>query len=330
MLFMPRLRQSRDVLEVEPPQPPRRAVRQKVGLALGGGAAKGWAHIGVIKALLDNGLVPDVVAGTSIGAVAGGCYAAGKLAELEQFALSLTKRNVFAYMDLTLARRGLIAGGKLRDRFNAQLSGCQIETLATPFAAVATEIETGHEVWTRKGDLVEAMRASYALPGIFEPVGIGGRWLMDGAFVNPIPVTTARALGADVVIAVNLNSDVFMRSSVIQSHGPDEAAAVPAPKAAGLFGPMLGIASMFRRGGGETEQSPGIATVMVDAFNIVQDRIARSRLAGDPPDLMINPKLAGLGLMEFHRAREAIAIGEEAARRLMPEIRSCFASAAAG
>ena len=331
MLFMPRLRQSRDLDAIEAPPPLRRAARPKVGLALGGGAAKGWAHIGVVKALTENGLIPDIVAGTSIGAVAGGCWAAGKIAALENFATGLTKRNVFSFMDFTLARRGLISGDKLRRQLNAHLDGCLIEDLPVPFAAVATEIETGHEVWTRKGSLVEAMRASYALPGIFEPVGIGGRWLMDGAFVNPIPVTTARALGADVVIAVNLNSDVFMRSSVIHSHGPRSGApdAAGLAKQPGLFAPVLGMASLFRRSAERGEAGPGIATVMVDAFNIVQDRIARSRLAGDPPDMMINPKLGGLGLMEFHKARDSIAIGEEATLRVLPEIKSCFAAALA-
>ena len=168
----------------------------KIGLALGGGAARGWAHIGVIEALRAAGIVPHVIAGTSIGAVVGGCYAAGRLKEVTSFATELTRRKVFSYLDFNLAGSGLINGQRLCDRLEDHLGGKTIESLPVPFTAVATEIGTGHEVWLSRGKLVEAMRASYAIPGIFRPVRIGSSWLFDGALVNPVPVSAARALGS--------------------------------------------------------------------------------------------------------------------------------------
>src|SRR5215203_7180049 len=178
----------------------------KVGLALGGGAARGWCHIGVMRVLQSAGIVPDIIAGCSIGAVVGGCYAAGKLDELEAFALSLTKRRVMGLLDFHITGSGLIGGDRLKRLLERDLSDMRVETLPVRFATVATELGTGHEIWLTRGPLVEMMRASYALPGVFDPIRLGGRWLMDGALVNPIPITVARALGADVVICVNLNT----------------------------------------------------------------------------------------------------------------------------
>src|SRR4051794_16259465 len=273
-----------------PVERPKRA-KVKIGLALGGGAARGWSHIGVMRVLSDAGIVPDVIAGCSIGAVVGGCYAAGKLDALEAFALSLTKRRVMGLLDFHIAGSRLIAGGRLQKLLDQDLVDRRVETLPVKFCTIATELVSGHEIWLTRGPLVQAMRASYALPGIFDPVMIGGRWLMDGALVNPIPITAARALGADIVICVNLNSEVRARGTVIQSYdaadpGSDQEeieTVMAEPRRWGLFAP--GRPSRPRK-----PNAPGIATVMVDAFNITQDRIARSRLAGDPPDVMIAPK----------------------------------------
>jgi len=301
------------------------APQPRLGLALGAGAARGWAHIGVIRALIENGVEPRIVAGTSIGAVVGGCYAAGRLAELEAFARSLSMRRVLGLMDVRLGRSGLMAGERLRRALERDLADVRVEDLASPFAAVATELRSGHEIWLTRGGLVDAMRASYALPGVFDPVNIAGRWLVDGALVNPIPVTTARALGADVILAVNLHGDVLKRGAIIPAHGEilerEAEGKLPAVER-GVFGQMRSAASMMnpfaRRG--IVAASPGMASVMIDAFNIVQDRIARSRMAGDPPDITVSPRLGKLGLFEFHRADEAIALGREATLRAMPEI----------
>ncbi|QFU16855.1 patatin-like phospholipase family protein [Microvirga thermotolerans] len=292
--------------------------RIRIGLALGGGAARGWSHIGVLRTLSEAGIVPDVIAGCSIGAVVGGCYAAGKLDELETFARSLTKRRVMGLLDFHISGSGLIAGTRLQRLLDHDLTDKKVEDLPIRFCTIATELASGHEIWLTRGSLVQAMRASYALPGVFDPVLIGGRWLMDGALVNPIPITAARALGADLVICVNLNGEIRIRGTVIQSYDSDSdereiEEAMVEPRRWGIFPPS-------RAGKPRKPNAPGIATVMVDAFNITQDRIARSRLAGDPPDVMIAPKLSKMGLFEFHRAEECIALGRQATERALPDI----------
>jgi len=303
-------------------QVPPATTRPSIGLALGGGAARGFAHIGVMRTLLAAGIVPDVIVGTSIGAVVGGCYAAQNLDQLEDWARTLTVRGVLGYLDISLSGSGLIRGGNLAKQLDASLAGVRIDDLGTRFAAIATEFNTGHEIWLTRGRLAEALRASYALPGIFPPVHLGGRWLVDGALVNPVPVSAARALGARLVIAVNLNSDLFGRGTIISSHGSDESDEVPAEQTKrGIFGERsLRRQVLGRRG------RPGIPTVMVEAFNVMQDRITRARLAGDPPDVLISPRLGQLGWFDFHRGSEAIAVGAEAAQRSLPAITEAIAA----
>jgi NTE family protein len=296
--------------------------KTKIGLALGGGAARGWAHIGVIKALVEAGVKPDIIVGTSIGAVVGACHSAGNLDALTDFARGLTRRRVFGYLDFNLAGTGLINGQRLCDRLGHELGDLCIEDLNPRFTAVATEIGTGHEIWLSRGCLVDAVRASYALPGIFRPVKINGRWLFDGALVNPIPVSVCRAHGARYVIAVNLNFDVCGRGTIDPHFEPEVATEPPEPEPQTIPGKngravrRLLQRQLFGRG----EAAPGISKVMVEAFNIVQDRIARSRLAGDPPDAMINLRLSDIGLFDFHRAQELIARGEEAAKRSLADM----------
>lgn len=301
--------------EKKPPAPPR------IGLALGSGAARGWAHIGVLRALDEIGVRPDIVAGTSMGAIVGGCYCAGLLDPLEAFGRRLTRRKVFGLLDINFGGGGLFTGSKVTRLLEAELKDTRIETLTPRFVCVATELRTGHEVWMQRGRLVNAIRASYAIPGIFQPVFLNGRWLVDGAVVNPVPVSVCRAFGADIVIAVNLSSDLFGRGTVIHDHASEDAP--PAP------------AALARASGNQlqrqlidgTDGPPGIPAVMVDAYNIIQDRIARSRLAGDPPDVAIGPRLGVIGHFEFHRAREAIEIGYETGQRAATDIRQVLAAA---
>lgn len=288
-----------------------------IGLALGGGAARGWAHIGVLRAFERAGLKTKVIVGTSIGAVVGGCYAAGQLDALEDFARSLTRRRMFGLMDFRL-RSGIIGGDRLRHLLDDHLGGTLIEALPVKFAAVATEIGSGHEVWLSKGPLVPAMRASYALPGMFEPVKLGGRWLFDGALVNPVPVTGARALGADLVVAINLNGDLLGRGTVLAGQDAAEDQGDPTTGATQRFG--------WRKTPPHDPGRPGLATIMIETFNITQDRITRSRLAGDPPDIHIKPALGRIGLFEFHRAADAIALGEDAGEHALVEIRAMLAT----
>jgi len=313
-------------------EPGVRRRRPAIGLVLGAGAARGWAHIGVCQELMALGIAPCIVVGASIGAVVGGCFAAGRLAELEAFTRSLTKRSVLGLMDVSFSGGGLLGGARLRRRLEQVFAGAKIEDLPIRFAAVATELGSGNEIWLTRGALIEALRASYALPGVFEPVRWGGRWLIDGALVNPVPVTLARALGADKVIAVNIVSDALGRAATLRDPHEIDAAEEAAQEEAveaearGAFIDALGMrsgASLLRRqftraGAGA---APSIASVMIDAFNITQDRVTRSRLAGDPPDVMITARLGKIGLFEFHRGPELIALGRDAARRAVDDLR---------
>jgi len=304
--------------------------RPVIGLALGGGAARGFAHIGIVKTLVAHGILPNVVVGTSIGAVIGGAYASGHLDTLEQWARSLQPRSVLGYLDIRLNGSGLIGGAKLAAGLEAAIGQSLIEDLPVKFATVATEVRTGHEIWLTRGRMVDAMRASYALPGIFSPVLIGDRWLVDGALVNPVPVSAARAMGAEIVIAANLSSDVFTHSTTIYSHGPSADVAVSVVPQAEIPPPKRGLGKFFSAertmkreffgGGGR----PGISTVMVDAFNIMQDRITRARLAGDPPDLLISPRVGQIGWFDFHRADDLIAYCARAAQRAIESIQEAI------
>ena len=314
--------------------------RRRIGLALGGGSALGWAHIGVIRELTAQGLAIDVVAGTSIGAVVGACHAAGRLDALEGFARGLNRRRVFAMMDPSLGGSALIGGTRLRKRLERELGHLCIEDLALPFAAVTTELGSGREVCLGSGDVVDALRASYALPGIFEPLLIDRRWLFDGAMSNPVPVSVARALGADHVIAVNLTGslpgsgglhDIMNDSSLadldaIASGVAEEASDVQATsrvtKARRL---LFARRRLFRR---RADGAPGIAGVMVSAFSIAQERISRARLAIDPPDVMLYARTPGVGLFEFHRAAELIEHGRLVVRRAMPDIEARLTASA--
>ena len=325
MMFMPKFRSNAETADREHTVPERAPV---IGLALGGGSARGWAHIGVLKKLDEIGIRPQIVVGTSIGSVVGGCWAAGRLAELEVFARNISKRSLLGMMDWSITGSGLLSGDRLRRQLEEHFKGAVIEDLPVKFAAIATEIKTGHEIWLTRGSITDAMRASYALPGIFVPVHVAGRWLMDGALTNPVPVGVARALGAEMIIAVNLHTDVLGRSGVIHQHGGDAALPeVPPPEVDNAHQSLFSTVSQrllnpFGTAATEDEKDerPGILSVMLDAFNITQDRIARSRLAGDPPDVTIGPKIGGIGLSEFHRAEEAIAAGEAATMRAMDDI----------
>jgi NTE family protein len=304
--------------------------RPSIGLALGGGAARGFAHIGVLKALIEKGYPPDIIAGTSIGAVVGGCYAAGKFDAVEQWARSLTRGRLLRYLDFSLGGSGLLNGGRLAEKLTEALSDIAIEDLPVRFAAIATEIGTGHEIWLTRGKLSDAIRASYALPGVFPPARLGDRWLMDGALVNPVPVSAARALGARVVIAVNVNTDLYGRGTTIYDHGrsaENDTSIEQAVVNRGLFG-MFGADKAAKRRFFGTADRPGISSVMVDAFNVMQDRITRARLAGDPPDVMISPRVGPIGLFDFHRAADAITLGTEATEKAMESIAETIAALA--
>lgn len=308
------------------------APRPRIGLALGSGVARGWTHIGVIRALVDHDIIPDVVAGTSIGAMVGGAYLSGKLDSLADWATSLTRMRMLRFLDIPFRGGGIIAGDRLRAAVREHFGDVTFEDLRAPLACVATELDTGHEVWLRTGLLIDAMEASYALPGMFTPVSIGGRWFVDGALVNPVPISVCRAMGARLVISVNPNADQFgkfaRRASSNSGNGQsatDETASFnvqPLPTGGIIDRPR----NLLMRGiFGREARKPSMFDVMVSSLTIIQDRLARSRLAGDPPDVAISPRIGHIGMLEFARAQEAIDIGYEAGSQAIGTIRDAMA-----
>jgi NTE family protein len=301
--------------------------RPSIGLALGGGGARGWAHIGVLRTLSRAGIEPDIISGTSVGALVGGVHLAGKLDQLEDWARGLSKLRIVSYLDLQVGG-GMIGGHRLSATMREHLGAVRIEELPLPFTCVATDLLTGHEVWLRKGDLVDMLRASMSLPGLFSPLEVDGRWLVDGALVNPLPVSVCRAMGAHVVIAVNLSADPIGRARmpgqrIARAAGFDLLNEMPKLSDGGNHGVGAWLRSVF----GREPNSPSLFGVMVQSLNILLDRVTRSRLAGEPPDVSIAPRLGHIGLLEFDRAQEVIAEGALAAERALDELRDAIAGA---
>lgn len=259
--------------------------KPRIGLALGAGSARGWAHIGVIRALEEAGIRADFVAGTSIGALVGAAYAAGELDRLEEWVRKLRVRDVVGLMDVSL-HGGLIKGERLFESARRDFADPPIEGLRTPFAATATTLHGGEEIWLRSGSALDAVRASISVPGLFPPVSRDGVLLVDGGLANPVPVSLVRAMGADVIIAVELGS--------------------------GVLGRLL-----------PTDQaSPSMLDVVITSMQVMQARIARSRMAGEPPHVLVSPRLGHFGVMDYHRAGEAIEEGRRAVERVADHIAS--------
>lgn len=287
-------------------------MKPKVGLALGSGSARGWAHIGVIRALEDAGVRPDMVCGCSIGALVGAAYVGGDLDRLEKWVSGLAWKDVLGFMDVGFSG-GLIKGDKLISFLERHFVDRDIADLPLPFGCVATDLANGREIWLREGSVVAAVRASIAVPGLFAPIRRDGRLLVDGGLVNPVPVSLCRALGADIVIAVDLGSDIVGRSL---KQG------VPAAERRGPGWSARLLASLGLKDNGDL---PSMTSVLSTSVNIMQTRIARSRLAGEPADVLISPRLAHLGLMDFHRAAEAMPEGVAAVKRVQPAIEYALA-----
>lgn len=302
--------------------------RHRIGLALGSGSARGWSHIGVIEALQNAGVEPDIVCGASIGSIVGAAYVTNQLPALKSFAESLTWREIVGLLDVRLSGGGLINGKQIVELLQKLKIDMPIEKCAKAFAAIATDLETGREIWLREGPIHEAVRASIALPGIFSPARNGNRWLVDGGLVNPVPVSTCRALGADIVIAVDLNGDIMERRFKTDPAGPtiDRMTGIPPEflrrllnqipsgirKQATAIAPRLLLSA---------PSSPSYFNVLANSINIMQDHITRSRLAGEPPHIMLVPRLRNIGLLEFHRAAEAIAEGRACVEQALPALR---------
>lgn len=328
----------------------------KIGLALGAGAARGWTHIGVIRALERLGIQIDVVAGCSIGAYVGAAYASGKLDELHDWAVGLTEWQVLGLLGVGLRRGGIVSGQKVFDKLASDFSLPTFEEMQKPFACVATDIHTGREVIFNKGNVGPSVQASCAIPALFAPVAHEGRWLVDGAVVNPVPVNLCRQLGADYVIAVNLNADFRhirleklrrdheenqrkTEDFLTKSHNalkqwfssdnekstdktPDEMPTeLMTDDDAVVESHELQIIEQEAKDVPPLGAAPGIMNVMSSALEILQARVTRSRLAGEPPDILIEPQLTDVGIMEFHRAGELCLKGEATVERLAEQIR---------
>ena len=294
------------------------ARRPKIGFALGAGSARGWAHIGVLRALAEAGIQPDFIAGCSVGAFVGAAFAADRLDQLEAWARALDWKGMLRLMDFGL-RGGLIKGGRVNDVFREQFVECEFSELPIQFAAVATDLHSGQEIWLREGKVSAAIAASIAVPGLFRPILHEDRYLVDGSVVNPIPVSLCRAMGADIVLAVDLGSDLVGRFD----RGEDRA---PTPSGRRSFlSRVLPRYNPTRDPKPEPEVAPpSMLETMMASINIMQLRIARSRLAGEPPDVLLMPRLGHLGLLDYHRAEFAIAEGRDEVTRMLPAIRNAI------
>jgi NTE family protein len=293
--------------------------KPRIGLALGSGSSRGWAHIGAIRALEERGVKPDLVCGTSVGALVGAFYAAGELDKLERWVNTLAWTHVLRLMDLTW-RGGLIRGNRLFSLFRSAFEDREIADLPILFGAVATELASGREIWLREGKVLDAVRASCAMPGLFTPVIRSDTVVVDGGLVNPVPVSMCRALGADLVIAVDLS---WGKLGPYRDRGRVKAGdPVVAPREVpGWIGKLrAGWLQRQSKPSNEEVVIPSIFEVFTTALDIVEMKVARSRLAGEPADVMVTPLLPNFATMDFHRAGEAIAEGRAAVERMGPLI----------
>lgn len=292
------------------------ARRPKIGFALGAGSARGWAHIGVLRALTEAGIAPDLIAGCSVGAFVGAAFAAGRLDQVEAWALGIDRRRMFRLADFGL-RGGLIKGERINEVFREQFVESEFTDLPIPLAAVATDLHSGQEIWLREGKVSDAVAASIAVPGLFRPVLHQDRYLVDGSVVNPIPVSLCRAMGADIVLAVDLGSDLVGRYVRDNERTPN-----------GTGGFMSRVLPRYNpRSERQAEPElapPSLIESLMGSINIMQLRIARSRLAGEPPDVLLTPRLGHLGLLDYHRAEIAIAEGRDEVTRMLPAIRNAI------
>lgn len=293
-----------------------------VGLALGSGSARGWSHIGVIQELEAMGIRPQVIAGTSIGALVGAVYVSGQLQDFTDWVTKLSVRDVVKLMDFTFSG-GFVKGERLFGYFHEHHPNPNIEDLEQRYVSVSTEMKTGREIWITRGPVLQAARASCAIPGLFTPVKLNDQWMLDGGLVNPVPVSAARALGADVVIAVNLNAQLVGlhlsaagRQEAEREADSAELATDATVKTKGFWHRVIGYLES-----GDPEK-PGFFDVVASSVNILQDRLTRSRMAGDPPELTLLPRLEDFALMDFHRAGEAVAEGRRIVQQHEAEIRA--------
>lgn len=289
-----------------------------IGLALGSGSSRGFSHIGIINELADHGVTPDVVCGASIGAMVGASLITGRLGSLEEWARKVTRFQAARFLDIDARFTGFVDLSRFNDFLDTYIADdeANVEEFSPTYGAVATELHTARERWMTRGSLKNAVWASMALPGLFPPKKHEEKWLMDGGLVNPVPVSLCRALGANFIIAVNLNGDIVGKHFESSQKEPKERNGFTS-RISNFTREYTG--SLFS-GAGENEKAPSLINSIAGAINITQDRITRSRMAGDPPDILLTPRLADIGLLEMYRAGEAIDEGRECVKRTLPEI----------
>jgi NTE family protein len=292
----------------------------KIGLALGSGSSRGWSHIGIIRSLAEEGVEPSIICGTSVGSLVGASYVADNIDKLEDWACSLTKFEAAKFFDINSSLNGFVDIERFHRFLNDYVASDKllIEDCEKQYAAVATDLDTGTEVWLSEGSIIQAVWASISLPGLFPAIKNNDRWLVDGGLVNPVPVSVCRAMGADIVIAVNLNGDIVGKHRKLAKNDVKTKNGV-AGKITDLVREYSG--GIFQNNTDVDDGSPGLFDAIAGSINITQDRITRSRLAGDPPDIMLSPKLSHIGLLETYRAREAISEGEKCVQRMLSEIK---------
>ncbi len=316
--------------------------RKRIGLVLGSGSSRGWAHIGVIEALEEEGLPIDYIVGCSIGAYVGAIYAAGGLKSLKDFVLKMDGKKVFSYFDVVFPRSGLLnATKKLKELFFMHTEAREFSELRIPVFMVATDLQTGEKVVLKSGNLLDALRATMSVPGLFAPARIKDRWLVDGGLVDPVPVGVARSEEADIVIAVDLSGTIVSRTRAVPKPaepGEGEKAEEPSESERSYAGQLMSkltdyyqmAEAGFRATIGELFQqesaAPDIIETVTTSIAIMQRRINRINLAVDPPDILIEPRLGELRMMDFDQVAHTIEEGYIAAREKMADIRNLYES----
>ena len=327
------------------------ASSKTVGLALGSGSSRGWAHIGVIEALTEAKIPIDFIAGCSVGGYVGALYGAGGLESLKAFVLKMNGKKVFSYFDVVFPRSGLLNGTKrVRELFSMHTDVTDFSQLKIPVAMVATDLKTGDKMVLTSGSILDALRATMSIPGLFAPARIRGRFLVDGALVDPVPVGIARAMGADVVIAVDLAGGLASRKK--QDKPPLKVPVQPARAPSAQKGPDGKITVERENGSPEIKNDllqkladhyasaensfktkinellgrefdmPDIIETVMSSINIMQGRISRINLAVDPPDILIQPRLRGLKMMDFDQVAHVIEEGYVGAKERIEDIRA--------
>lgn len=311
--------------------------RKKVGLVLGSGSSRGWAHIGAIEALEEAHIPIDFIVGCSVGSYVGAIYASGSIASLKEFVLRMNGQKVFSYFDVVFPRSGLLDGKrKVKELFSMHTAVEHFSNLHIPLAMVATDLTKGDKVVLTSGKIMEALRATMSIPGLFAPVWLKGRWLVDGALVDPVPVGVARAMAADVVIAVDLNSGLISPREIAKQQKPTVNAIHAEPdrknellqKLADYYDSAEAsfkttINELFRKESG----TPDIIDTVMTSINIMQERITRINLAVEPPDILIQPRLGDLKMMDFDQVEHAIKEGYIGVKRRIKEIKALLATA---